>query len=559
MARTSPQGLTAQDFHHQPYVNPRDVFAPKSRLISRSQIYKSPIRNQTRSRSSSRFSQEQRKFACCGQDEDESTFPSSSALDCCVTFNHGNDDSSVNVDEASTSCCDEPHHSSPSPMDCEDCVDDCDDCVEEHLKANQRPCNYVDDCDECSEEEKKESLDRPACTDTCDECDFSCFDCVDWTEFEHDKDLGLSFSVPLLNDNSFSTSDVLGFETSSLVNPQPMDLVTAQPDPVAPPVDVPMHHQCFSDQVTYWNDFVRENFCNGNPGLSQQRPLPPFALNFGCHPAIAHQQMLQTPLQTTGVLNFPASSQPHSNVLPKTEPRKEPLNSTQDLLSAVSAPSTSHACQWVMPCGTVCGASFASGTDLKKHLKSVHLIKGVTKCQWQNCDSPEFASEAALTGHISKKHLAAILASAPSSSSLPPSSSTQPHKHKHTHAPSSGGPFKCTFPNCPKSFVYKHIRDEHVATHHGGNRMYCPICQVYLNGEGSNFKRHMATHRPKHQHMLCKYHGLGCKRRFPRLDNLRRHEACCKVGKKAKAEGKIVDGSVEANHHHHHHHVHVEA
>jgi hypothetical protein len=85
--------------------------------------------------------------------------------------------------------------------------------------------------------------------------------------------------------------------------------------------------------------------------------------------------------------------------------------------------------------------------------------------------------------------------------------------------------------------------------------MYCPVCHVYLNGEGSNFKRHMALHRPKHQHMLCKFHSVGCKRRFPRLDNLRRHEACCKFGKKAKAESVVIDHA--APHHHHHHHEHA--
>jgi hypothetical protein len=240
-------------------------------------------------------------------------------------------------------------------------------------------------------------------------------------------------------------------------------------------------------------------------------------------------------------MDFGSVSDLQSILAPSPAPTPDPLHTTQDLLSAVTAPSTSRACQWLMPCGTVCGASFATGTDLKKHLKSIHLVKGVTKCQWQNCDAADFASEAALTGHISKKHLASMFFTTSSSSA------TSSHNHKH-HTHASEGPFKCTFPNCPKSFTYKHIRDEHVATHHGGNKMYCPICQVYLNSEGSNFKRHMATHRPKHQHTLCKFHGLGCKRRFPRLDNLRRHEACCKFGKKAKREG---------GEYHHHHHMHA--
>jgi hypothetical protein len=226
---------------------------------------------------------------------------------------------------------------------------------------------------------------------------------------------------------------------------------------------------------------------------------------------------------------------------PLIQPQQEPLNSTEDLLSAISAPSTSFACQWLMPCGTVCGASFATATDLKKHLKVVHLVKGVTKCAWQGCESATFASEAALTGHMSKKHLAPLLSASASANNADATSGAE-------------GPFKCTYPGCPKSFMYKQVRDEHVASCHNGNKMYCHICGQYLNGEGSNFKRHMATHRPKHQHMLCKFHGLGCKRRFPRLDNLRRHEACCKIGKKAGLAGLSLKDEA---HHHHHHHVHA--
>jgi hypothetical protein len=234
----------------------------------------------------------------------------------------------------------------------------------------------------------------------------------------------------------------------------------------------------------------------------------------------------------------------------------EPLQNTQDLLSAVTHPSTSQACQWLMPCGTVCGASFASAADLKKHMKAVHLVKGVTKCGWQDCDSVsiEFASEAALTGHLSKKHLAPLMVAASAAS-------VNADLHHGATTTADGGPFKCTFPGCPKSFMYKQVRDEHVASCHNGNKMYCHICGQYLNGEGSNFKRHMATHRPKHQHTLCKFHALGCKRRFPRLDNLRRHEACCKFGKRAAAALANADATAtatatDAKKHHHHQRVH---
>lgn len=97
------------------------------------------------------------------------------------------------------------------------------------------------------------------------------------------------------------------------------------------------------------------------------------------------------------------------------------------------------------------------------------------------------------------------------------------------------------------------IADEHVASHTGSNRAHCPICHQWLNAEGSNFRRHMASHRPENEHMKCKHQHLGCRRKFPRLDNLRRHEKCCKYGKRAAAAG--ADGHAHHHHHHHHHHA----
>ncbi|KAJ9612832.1 hypothetical protein H2204_014875 [Knufia peltigerae] len=586
MGRTSPQGLMASDFHHQTFVNPLDVFPTKSRLAGR-QNYRSPLRNGqvVSSRTPARYAAESHKFACCGEEE-VPLFRPSSAMNY-VTHDTPTDDFFGNPESSSSR--NVSLHNSPSPMDCEDCVDDCDDCLEEHqLYNHQTDDEYVDDCQECNDVQIDHKNNGRVCNDdTCDECDFSCFDCIDWNEFEQDKSLGLSFSVPLLGDNSLLGSGSVPpqFDENDLLNFQSPDFSNMQTEPLAPPLDVPMHHQCFGNTVPYWDSIAQAQLCNGAPGMPQQFPLPPFGMEFGCHPATAHQQLALPDFQPTAA--FPPS--PVTKQEPQTTPPSQqptgttPLSKTSDLLAAVSAPPTSRACQWLMPCGTVCGASFASATDLKKHLKAVHLVKGVTKCAWQSCDSATFTSEAALTGHISKKHLAPMLAAATASSSSlnsdqhPSTTSSSSSSANisasttstgpHTTAAAStneGGPFKCTFPGCTKSFMYKQVRDDHVASCHQGNKMYCHICGQYLNGEGSNFKRHMATHRPKHQHMLCKFHGLGCKRRFPRLDNLRRHEACCKFGKGKKGllagsggagvgDGVDVD---EVKHHHHHHHVH---
>ncbi|KIW14043.1 hypothetical protein PV08_06824 [Exophiala spinifera] len=582
MGRTSPQGLMASDFHHQSFVNPLDVFPTKSRLAGR-QNYRSPLRGQVVSRSPARYAAEAHKFACCGEEEAPPAFRPLGAMNQ-VTHETTPDDG-FGIPESSSSR-NASLHNSPSPMDCEDCIDDCDDCLEEHqLYNHQADDQYVNNCQDCNDAQIDHKYNGRICNDTCDECDFSCFDCIDWNEFEQDKSLGLSFSVPLLGDNSLPVSEPAPqFDENELLNFQSPDFSSMQSEPMAPPLDVPMHHQCFGNTVPYWDSIAQAQLCSGAPGMAQQYPLPPFGMEFGCHPATAHQQLSLPDLASLSSTPaaFPPSPVTKPEPQPKPEPSETPLSKTSDLLSAVSAPPTSRACQWLMPCGTVCGASFASATDLKKHLKAVHLVKGVTKCAWQSCDSATFTSEAALTGHISKKHLAPMLAAAAAASSS--ASSSEKNSASRSSASTSastassvnaatgeGGPFKCTFPGCAKSFMYKQVRDDHVASCHQGNKMYCHICGQYLNGEGSNFKRHMATHRPKHQHMLCKFHGLGCKRRFPRLDNLRRHEACCKFGKGKKGllanggaagAGAAVgvgvddDGDKLKHHHHHHHHVH---
>ncbi|KAK5316432.1 hypothetical protein LTR93_009233 [Exophiala xenobiotica] len=523
MGRDSPQGLTASDFHHQPYVNPLDVFPTKTRLAGRTQTYRSPIRGQVSSQSPARYPTESLKFGCCGENGPPSFRPSSGLN------NYMTDDSPgsglFDVPPSSNSR-NGSLHTSPSPMDCEDCMDDCDDCVEEHERYHQQddtPDQFVDDCQECNEAQIDHQHNGPACTDACDECDFSCFDCIDWNDFEHDKSLGLSFSVPLLGDNSFPEPEPEPqFDEIDLLNFQEPDFSNMQPSAIVPPLDVPMHHQCLGSTIPYWDNLVQAQLCTGTPGLAQQYPLPPFGLEFGCHPATAHQQLPlpDLPPLTTNPNTYLAAPQADIKQEPQhlTQPTDTPLAKTSDLLAAITAPPTSRSCQWLMPCGTVCGASFASATDLKKHLKAVHLVKGVTKCSWQSCDSATFASEAALTGHISKKHLAPMLAASAATPSSNATKADGTSSSANASVRGEGGPFKCSFPGCLKSFMYKQVRDEHVASCHQGNKMYCHICGQYLNGEGSNFKRHMATHRPKHQHMLCKFHGLGYMKLVVRLE-----------------------------------------
>ncbi|RMZ77249.1 hypothetical protein DV738_g4454, partial [Chaetothyriales sp. CBS 135597] len=486
MLRGSSDGLTVEDFHPQGFINPRDVFPGRSRQPNRivSANKATSLGNQATS-----VAPTKPPHACCGRKEQQG----------CIKLNEEGNDAPQSCEGDCTRCeeCLQDHH------DCEDslikCVDNCDDCIEEHDAA-------------CGQHGQ-------VCTEECNDCDFSCFDCIDWSVFEKDRSLGLSYTVPILEQPVPGESPLPDFSSSGDFMDMDLNSTISTESPI-PPVDMSMHHYCLnSAQIPSWNAFTPATYCtpgevifntdvNGTAHTGFQAP-------WGCHPATAHRSLQN--VHTASGINHQPSTPSLTPVYDPSLLNPQPQATMQPLHATPAAPSD-RICEWVMPCGTVCGASFATTTDLKKHLKSIHTVKGTTSCGWQGC-SATFASEAALTGHISKKHLSAAIAD-------------------------EDGPFKCTFAGCTKSFMYKQVRDEHVASSHNGSKMFCEICKQWLNAEGSNFKRHMASHQPKHQHMICKFHHLGCKRRFPRLDNLRRHEACCKFGKKAAM-------------HHHHHHRHV--
>jgi hypothetical protein len=484
MLGTSPdQGLTVKDFHpHQNFIDPRDVFPSRSRQSR----FKPPPKQQQQFEFGLG---NQHRYGCCSPDDKPKA-------------------GCVNINEAeSAACC----GSGPSsPQSCGGDCDQCEDCLEDHQLCPE-PDDCIKDCDECLDEHEQACGQHgQVCLDTSDDCDFSCFDCVDWTEFEKDKSLGLSYSVPLLGqENEFDidlSSLDLKTDMSGLSNSVSPHEPTSMFGTPAPPINYAMHHQCM-DSI-YWNSLMQSQICPGDGMMGLQGSMPGWPQpmpQFGCHPATLHtmQHQQQLPPMVTQQSADSAFLQP---ALDPTVLQEAP--SSADTL----------VCQWLMPCGTTCSATFACLADLKKHLKSAHCVKGITTCSWADC-SANFGSEAALTGHISKKHLAAA------------------------NAHDDSGPFKCTFPGCNKSFMYKQVLMSHLASHSGENKAYCHICDQFLNAEGSNFRRHMASHRPKHEHLICKWHHLGCKRRFPRLDNLRRHEGCCKYGKKAAM-------------HHHHYHLH---
>lgn len=458
----------------------------------------------------------------------------------------------------------------------EDCVDDCDDCVEDHPRCSPgadglldagTPVKCDDDCMQCEEECEEQGHERKDCPQdhhtSWESCFTTCGQCFDPAPLPM---LPLDAELQLHDLNNYLphvtpcderctppplTEDYLSLET--MLQPQSQ-------------FDVALDH---------WQTFQNAHHCAPDPCMINQLPeLPPpqhidpqFGFSFGCDPttpgnqypwqqqesmqqsckvqafhnldlsALASNVNVFTPVD----FNFPEQSTNPGQIL--TDLAQRQVSPDRPAKQPSPAPKTGKSCQWLMPCGSICGQTFARTDDLKKHVKNSHLsLKGTVTCRWGSACTASFATEAALTGHISKKHLAPLYAQ--SSAAALKADSKSPGSSESVTAEEL--PWKCTYPSCTKSFMYKQVRDDHALSHTGGNMSHCPICHRWLNSEGSNFRRHLASHRPEHEHMECKHKHLGCRRKFPRLDNLRRHEACCKYGKKA----------AEKHHHHHHHHHH---
>lgn len=452
------------------------------------------------------------------------------------------------------SCC----QVSATPTDnCEECVDDCDECLEEHelghlndfdaLLDEGSPVKCDDDCEKCDEECEEQGHDRKDCPQdhhtSWDSCITTCGMCIDPTP------------LPLLPGDAEQ-------QLYELNNYMPH--ITPCDDRCTPPplLDDIIDYSGLNKQQTafdvaldHWQTFQQAHHCAPDPCLVDQlgqfQPPqhvdPQFGFSFGCDPTIpgnqySWQNQDQLPqscaVSAFGNLDLNSLATNINQFTPIdfniAEQSTDPGRFISNLTAANAAPQprvkspspsvkTGRACQWLMPCGSICGQTFGRTDDLKKHVKNSHLsLKGTTTCRWGSVCKASFASEAALTGHISKKHLAPLYAAGSATTSKADSKS-----------PAAGSevtqaeelPWKCTFPGCSKSFMYKQVRDDHAASHTGSNLAHCPICHRWLNAEGSNFRRyvrsslsmkvtdldhrHLASHKPEHEHMTCKHSHLG--------------------------------------------------
>lgn len=436
-------------------------------------------------------------------------------------------------------CCQD---SSQMSEDCEDCVEDCDECLEEHELTHQNvfdeildmgtPVKCDDDCMKCEEECGENGHDRKDCPQdhhtSWDSCITTCGICVDPTP------------LPLLPGDGelqlYGLNNLMPHLTpcDERCTPPPPSEAEMTMDGVIQP------QSNYDMALDHWQTFQQAHHCAPDPCTLEHLPqmLPPqhldpqFGFSFGCDPMVPGNQyhwQQHTPLpQLCNVQAFNALDlntiaanvnefTPVNFSIPEqsTDPGQvlrsltEQNESKKAIPRAVSpAPKNGKACQWLMPCGSICGQTFTRTEDLKKHVKNSHLaVKGTVTCRWGPSCTASFGSEAALTGHISKKHLAPLYAAGSTTASKADSKS--PGATSEENQPEEL-PWKCTFPGCSKSFMYKQVRDDHVASHTGSNLAHCPICHRWLNAEGSNFRRHMASHKPEHEHMRCKHEHAGC-------------------------------------------------
>lgn len=504
---------------------------------------------------------------------------------CCDGYHAKGEECNGNI----IKCCPDPASTSE---DCEDCVEDCEECLEEHDFSHSddfdtildmgTPVKCDDDCEQCEEDCEENGHERKDCPQdhhtSWDSCISTCGICIDPTP------------LPLLAPEA----EMQLYDLNSYVpHLRPCDERCTPPPLVDESQGLDLVHApqaTFDMALDHWQTFQQAHHCAPDPCLmDQMHQFPPpqhvdpqFGFSFGCDPTIPGNQypwQSHEPLPQKCNVSAFSSLDLHSiagnvnkftpvnfNVPEQSTNPGQMLNDISNANAAKEAKAqvkasspptkTGKSCQWLMPCGSICGQTFARTDNLKKHVKNSHLsIKGTVTCRWGSACTATFATEAALTGHISKKHLAPLYAAGSATTSNADSKSPAAGSES-TQAEEL--PWKCTFPGCIKSFMYKQVRDDHVASHTGSNRAHCPICHQWLNAEGSNFRRHMASHRPENEHMKCKHQHLGCRRKFPRLDNLRRHEACCKYGKKAAA-AEANGGHDHAHHnhghvHHHHHH-----
>ena len=167
------------------------------------------------------------------------------------------------------------------------------------------------------------------------------------------------------------------------------------------------------------------------------------------------------------------------------------------------------------PICNVCQAQFDTLKSLRKHKRSVHKRKDAKmKCQdcGKVCSSPYayYLHERAV--HKKVEHYTCDICG----KSFTYHNTLKLHKLHHA----GERPFKCTVPNCGKSYLSSsHLKGHITAVHSGEKKFVCPVCNKRFPYEHS-LKTHMPLHTDQREFICC-----VCSKGFVTQGALRSHEA----------------------------------
>ncbi|KAK5089037.1 hypothetical protein LTR05_003261 [Lithohypha guttulata] len=372
--------------------------------------------------------------------------------------------------------------------ECDECLDDCDECFEEHhlghpsspdeMHEAGTPVKCDEDCDQCEEECEENGHERKDCPQdhhtSWESCFTTCGQCFD------------PAPLPMLPaDAEMQLHDLNNY----MPHITPCDERCTPPPYIddAMALDALLQPQAqFDLDLDHWQTFQQAHHCAPDPCIVDPLPKfhppqhidPQYGFSFGCDPLLPgnqytwqqHEQPFQQMcnVQAFDNLDLNMIAANVNNFTPinfdvpeqSTNPGQVLTNLTQREIAQAARPKSStppvkigKTCQWLMPCGSVCGQTFARTDDLKKHVKNSHLaLKGTISCRWGSACKATFATEAALTGHISKKHLAPLYTQ---SSAVPSKADSKSPATASENTTGDELPWKCTFPGCNKSFMYK--------------------------------------------------------------------------------------------------------
>ena len=341
-------------------------------------------------------------------------------------------------------------------------------------------CSECSECLECSECEECEECEE--CS-SCEECERIQEECVGapGTSGRTDHELHSYCDICGIDDSEF---DLLG-QSGTFWSKEPVSLQEVVDGPFAPSGEPHMHDRADS------------------PSSQSMLPSSEEATDTD-HGRLVCTDPLRHRLKSTRDNSFDPTPTllPSSVNLCQTIPSLPSPDPPAGDLSCSLLQRSVGRCQWDDPVEGICGVTFATPRDLHNHLKKVHNIGSEVFCRWDSCycghrtGSPHYFPHGLL---------------------------------RHSWGHSGYRPYKC--PACPAEFAAAHVRDEHIANIHFGQKRYsCDVCGCnHKCSSLPNLKRHKQD-KHRDERFECEYCNRAGKRRlFSRAENLVRHFRTCKA------------------------------